>query len=464
MSSISENKPVKMLMSEIDGISKIDFQAGHQLELLLKAHKKGLPLRYLRDCAPIENEYRFTIPAAHLPLRRGRYPHYLNGFDVAPIDDFNTEGRRLLVVAKGAVSTHLGMLTVIRADGRFSASSQFHIVNPRPEDYGYLSVMLSALPASRMTKGTKMARYIDERDLKTAIIPWPELPIRRLFLEALKKCGDYSNELKSHVLEYWMHAVKNRENLVKGPAGVTSTRTHNHPTNTDHSADVLTIAEGVIDILAPNQGDIFDVVANTVALGKRETSATYDMCVCFSPPNQGRWTQSAVDSSDTRWVFGPPPRNKANYAWIQQTIAHLSDKGRALLLLCNAPLHSEIGREKQLRETFAQSNLIDAVIALPGGLFGDGRPPVSLIVLDKARVKGASTLFIDLQETGESIGLTPEGTPIRTLPHKDILQTVELYGAWRKGLPVTNSFAQVAAQEEIVKQNYLLTPWTYLEN
>jgi type I restriction-modification system DNA methylase subunit len=45
------------------------------------------------------------------------------------------------------------------------------------------------------------------------------------------------------------------------------------------------------------------------------------------------YTPRSVQRKDSRWKFGRPPAGKANYAWIQHFLYHLSPSGIAGFVL-----------------------------------------------------------------------------------------------------------------------------------
>jgi hypothetical protein len=211
----------------------------------------------------------------------------------------------------------------------------------------------------------------------------------------------------------------------------------------------------------------------------------------FPPPNQARWLNGPLDPADPRWVFGPPPATRANYAWIQQVISAMGEASLAVVLLCNAALHSEHPGERPLREALAASGLVKAVIALPGQLFADGRPPSSLLVLEKGPHSRPGTLFVDLQEAGlvvsapndEALRRQPaRSRPIaeaipgsdpnaagdcggRVLPSQAVVEALRLYRSYtaRGALPPGRggTAAAVVDLATISAHDSLLAPWAY---
>ncbi|MGI6106204.1 MAG: N-6 DNA methylase [Raoultibacter sp.] len=438
------------------------------LERLLHERQAGLRLRRLRDCAEINLDQTIKIPTSQFALRKGKYPYYLDGFKVIHIDDFTITGNRILVLSKGAVSTHEGALVAITVQGRFSVSPSFHVLHPADEDYLYLSIVVGAVDASRLIKGTRQAHSIDVLDLQMALLPWPEKDSRDAFCSVWSAAKEVDGGVfAKDFLDYWMLAAKNREFIDASPA-----RKYNpDPTalpvlesREDYSERVLEVVEGLIDAMELSGDRVVDVVAETTSLEEMPAQKSADLCICFPPPNQGVWTKGRVNDTDPRWLFGAPPRNKANYAWIQQCLYFMGEHGSAILMLCNAPLHSEIGREKELRKEFAQSNLVDAVISLPGGLFADGRPPVSLVVLQKGRPKDAPVLFVDAQERGSDCGTDKRGLVIRALSDDAVRQIIDVFTRWKrkKGFRDEYGFCREAYMADIEAQQEELMPYAYV--
>jgi hypothetical protein len=220
--------------------------------------------------------------------------------------------------------------------------------------------------------------------------------------------------------------------------------------------------------------------------------------ICCPPPNQGQWANVLPRVEDPCWVFGPPPQNHANYAWIQQAIAAMQPESQTVLLLCNDALQTENPAERPLREAFAASGLLKAVIALPGRIFLDARPPSSLVVLEKSACPQTQTLFIDLQESGvehvsdgsgenrSALGArdnfrmrtSPQQQAIpgadleaaseyagRTVPPEVVAWTLEHYrhfDSFPLSLAVEPGYSAIAGVEDLKANGWLLTSWTYV--
>jgi type I restriction-modification system DNA methylase subunit len=171
----------------------------------------------------------------------------------------------------------------------------------------------------------------------------------------------------------------------------------------------------------------------------------------------------------------------------------------AVLLLCNDALHTQNPAELHLRVALATSGLLKAVIALPGRIFLDGRPPSSLLVLANCGSPLSQTLFVDLQESGQDIdldssqnrrlalsaegnlaartsaqrqaiaGADPEAPAEcggRVLPPQAVQQALETYRLFtNQGARFASQpgLAASASRSDLKTNDWLLTAWTYVQ-
>jgi predicted RNA methylase len=90
-----------------------------------------------------------------------------------------------------------------------------------------------------------------------------------------------------------------------------------------------------------------------------------DAVVCNPPYGDREWGHDEL-AFDTRWAYGVPPRSESELAWVQHSLAHLSDGGQAVLLLPPATASRPSGR--RIRAELLRQGALCAVIALPAGL------------------------------------------------------------------------------------------------
>jgi type I restriction enzyme M protein len=154
--------------------------------------------------------------------------------------------------------------------------------------------------------------------------------------------------------------------------------------------------------------------------------------------------------------FNPvPPRNNADYAFVQHCLAALEEGGRAVLLLPRGVLLRS-GIEGQIRHKLLEEDRLEAIIGLPGGLlYGTGIAPVILVLTKgKPTYRRERVLFIDASESG-----VKQGRLLRTLSQDNIAFIVKAFQDF-KGDP---RYVRVAHLDEVRALNWNLTIERYVE-
>lgn len=125
-----------------------------------------------------------------------------------------------------------------------------------------------------------------------------------------------------------------------------------------------------------------------------------DYIITNPPFNKENWGKENIAADDSRFNYGMPPSNNANFAFIQHMIHHLADDGMAATIMANGSLSVQ-GVEGEIRKNIIEDDLLDAVITLPEELFYTTPIPVCVWVLSKGKNSDAyrdregETLFID---------------------------------------------------------------------
>ena len=219
--------------------------------------------------------------------------------------------------------------------------------------------------------------------------------------------------------------------------------------------------------------------------------------VLANPPfNDSDWFRK---DDDVRWQFGVPPKDNANFAWVQHFIHHLAPHGMAGLNavrkdLANGSMSSNQSGEGDIRRALIDADLVDCMVALPGQLFYSTQIPVCLWFLakDKSHKSNKShathrdrrkqTLFIDARKMGTLIDRVH-----RELTDADLDKITSTYHLWRgdphptsghplplgegrgEGNPATRAkyedvpgFCKSATTQEIASHGWVLTPGRYV--
>ena len=177
------------------------------------------------------------------------------------------------------------------------------------------------------------------------------------------------------------------------------------------------------------------------------------------PPWMQKLTAADRLMDDPRWVYGEPGPNDGNAAWIQHCLYHLADDGRAVLVMPNGALF-EGGRAGRIRQRLVKAGLLDAVFALPPGLFPWTSLPCSVLIFAKGRPtvdgKPAPVLMVDASEAGE-----PRAR--RSALSDDLIDNLaSLYRDWSAGRMPASDSAAIARFEELAVNDFVIDPGRYL--
>jgi type I restriction enzyme M protein len=197
-----------------------------------------------------------------------------------------------------------------------------------------------------------------------------------------------------------------------------------------------------------------------------------DFVMANPPFNIKDW---ARDEGDARWKYGVPPRNNANYAWLQHMISKLGEKGTAGIVLANGSVSSQASGEGEIRQALVEADLVACMVALPAQLFRTTPIPACLWFLAKDKSpqgtrrlndRREEILFIDASGMGEMVDRTE-----RILTDADLMRIAGTYHAWRgtasaraEGLTYTDEpgFCFSATLETVRHHGYVLTPGLYV--
>jgi type I restriction enzyme M protein len=183
-------------------------------------------------------------------------------------------------------------------------------------------------------------------------------------------------------------------------------------------------------------------------------------CVVAIPPWNQRLPIAEQLVDDPRWIWGEPSANDGNAAWTQHCLAHLTDGGRAVIVLPNGALF-EGGRAGRIRQRIVKAGLLDAVFALPPGLFAWTAVPCSMLVFVKGRAnvdgKPAATLMVDLTESGDA-----QRSRSTTLSDDLIDEVAAVYREWIVARHPSAAYAAVASFDELAANEFVIDPGRYL--
>jgi len=190
-----------------------------------------------------------------------------------------------------------------------------------------------------------------------------------------------------------------------------------------------------------------------------------DFILANPPFNDSDWKGELLQD-DVRWKFGMPPKNNANFAWVQHFIHHLAPTGIAGFVLANGSMSSNTSNEGEIRKRIIEEDLVDCMVALPSQLFYNTMIPACLwfVTRDKTnhgkRKRNGEILFIDARNMGQLVDRRH-----RELTDEDLKKITETYHAWRgEGGKYEDiaGFCKSANLADVEKNNFILTPGRYV--
>lgn len=174
----------------------------------------------------------------------------------------------------------------------------------------------------------------------------------------------------------------------------------------------------------------------------------FDRVIADPPFNLNNWGSESADFDYySRFRYGIPPKNSADFAFIQHILATLKETGKAGVIVPFGVLFRS-GKEGLIRQRIVKDDLIEAVIGLPGNLlFGTGIPIAVLIFnRKKAKERNKKILFIDASNQYE------KSHNQNYLRLEDIERIIACYQSFTS----KEGYAKVIALEELAANDYML--------
>jgi len=146
----------------------------------------------------------------------------------------------------------------------------------------------------------------------------------------------------------------------------------------------------------------FDIVQGDTLENPQHLEKKFDAVVA-NPPFSANWNADSLKLDDERFsAYGRlAPKTKADFAFVQHMIHHLSESGTMAVVLPHGVLFrgaSELAIRQFLIE---ERNYLDAVIGLPSNLFYGTSIPTAILVFKKCRENPTDILFIDASKEFE---------------------------------------------------------------
>lgn len=188
-----------------------------------------------------------------------------------------------------------------------------------------------------------------------------------------------------------------------------------------------------------------------------------------NPPYNMKWTLPPFAQMQSRFNDCElPPESNANYAFILTALQLIDDKS-VLLLPCGV-LTTENKQEKEIRKYLVDKNLIEAVITCPDKMFEATSIPTCIMVFNKHK-QTTDIAMVDMRQQytieqrqqngqfgGNSHTKRKYVKEIKTFSSDDMKKAIKAISE-KQEIP---EFARTVSQQDVIQNDYVLTPARYL--
>ena len=184
---------------------------------------------------------------------------------------------------------------------------------------------------------------------------------------------------------------------------------------------------------------------------KRKDANKYDLVITDTP----LIANSKSDMlDDPRLKYGTPTKNSAEWYFGQNTIFHMNEKGKGILLTTKGALVRS--NETELRMRILEEDLLECVITLPNNLYEKSTLGTEMIILNKSKPESRKNkvLFINANEHGLRLNRLQH-----TITAEGINEIVNSY--WND--VGRDHFSKLVELEKIRAFKYKLNPAEYLD-
>jgi type I restriction enzyme M protein len=186
----------------------------------------------------------------------------------------------------------------------------------------------------------------------------------------------------------------------------------------------------------------------------------FDIVIANPPWNQDGYDEEILKRGEfwrERFRYGFTPRQSADWTWIEHMLASANDKtGRVGVVIDNGCLFRG-GKEKAIRTSIINADLIESVILLPEKLFYNTGAPGAVMVLNKNKptVREGKIFFINASKEYQQ---HPEVRKLNQLGDEHIKKIVKAYKEFRN----EEGFSKIIEIEKIKENDYNLNVTLYV--
>lgn len=161
-----------------------------------------------------------------------------------------------------------------------------------------------------------------------------------------------------------------------------------------------------------------------------------------------------------RFGYGFPPRQSADWGWVQHMLASLNDSGRAAIVLDTGAVSRGSGRkgsnkERDVRKALVEADLIEGVVLLPENLFYNTSAPGIVLLLNRAKPQERKGQFLLVNASTFFIKERPKNV----LTDAGIAAVSHVYNAWE----TREKLSCVVTLDELRAADFNLSPSQFVE-
>ncbi len=192
---------------------------------------------------------------------------------------------------------------------------------------------------------------------------------------------------------------------------------------------------------------------------KGQSLQAFGLVIANPPWNQDGYGEETLKRGELwreRYPYGFTSRQSADWAWIQHMLASAKDNGRVAIVIDNGALFRG-GREKKIRSSVLEDDLLEAVILLPEKLFYNTGAPGAVMIFNKAKpeVRKGKVLFIN---ASKEFRQHPEVRKLNQFSPENIEKIAETYRKFSE----EEGFSMTVPIEEIKENDYNLNVTLYV--
>jgi type I restriction enzyme M protein len=202
-----------------------------------------------------------------------------------------------------------------------------------------------------------------------------------------------------------------------------------------------------------------DTIRNPRLLDNDGNLILYDRVIANPPFSLDSWGADDVSGENekesfNRFIYGIPPKNMGDLAFVQHMVATLNAKGVCGVVMPHGVLFRGSG-DGRIREGMLKADLFEAVIGLPENLFAGTGIPATILILNKAKPKSRKGKVLFIHGTKE----LEERQKKNILGPKNITRIVDAFRAWKD----EDRFCRIVDMKEIEENDFNLNISRYID-